>query len=259
MAAKFRLLIVVIGIICANGIVAKERTQLTMVAMTTDQGITADKTGLLDIMIQAVADRSGISHDYQVTSPMRAKRKFLKKAAMCIFPRSLHVESFNQKDVLNSSPFVIIKYFAFTRSNQPIVEDISQLSGKIIGISKHMNLWKFEEIINAEQVTYVQVSSVEKLVDLLKAGRIDIAIHDHLAFLGAANAQQLNFHFNLDWPVMQDSLVISCHKNRTTEAYLQQINPYLEDVLRSGLDEFYQSQPKAYSEPKLQLVNRSWL
>ncbi len=91
-----------------------------MVALANQNLIQHDKKGALDILFKELTLRTGIAHEYAVTSPARGWRKFNRKNVHCIFPTHLNAEHTHEKqDVIHSTPFMKVSHYAFTLTDRP--------------------------------------------------------------------------------------------------------------------------------------------
>lgn len=219
---------------------AKDGNELLMLALNSDGGFTFSKNGTYDYMLKSIEARSGIEHDYKVTSVARGKRKFRKNKMACIIPSNSANDLSDAFDLIHSKPFVTINYHAVTLSKNTKIDNHTQLGNKVVGVVKHHKFWQFSDKLTADNVTIIEVTDGDSLTELLKAGRVDVAIHDQLNMLKMTEKHQAEFHFNPNFSPVKEDLVVTCHHSSLAQAYINHINPILENINKTGLETFYQ-------------------
>lgn len=191
--------------------------------------------GAFDLMMAELASASNIKQNYQVFSPARGAKMLFSHRSDCLIPSSLYPPYFKGLNVIHSESFAQVNYLAFTSPNQKTIHSKEQLKNKTIGIIRDEGTWDYVKRFDIKAAKYVQVSSLESLVEMLNHGRIDVAIHDHSDFLKMSEHLRLATpHYDSNAPMASDSVVITCHNNANNRAYLQAISPQLTKIINEG-------------------------
>lgn len=220
---------------------ADDDLNITMSALEFTGAIQQNHKGAFDLFIQDLEKNTPVKHDYLVAPPTRAAKQFFQKKSHCLIPSSLYPPYYQGYDVIHSDSFTRVIYLAFTRADQPIIKDKTQLSGKIIGVIKNADTWNYEQRFNIKNADYIKVSDPNTLVELLYKKRIDVAIHDHADFLALAKSlKKTPPNYHKDFPITEDKIVISCHNSPATRAYIRHINIEIKKTLATGFEQYFQ-------------------
>ena len=219
-----------------------KKISVTIAALEFTGVVQQNLLGAFDLMMADLATTNQVIHHYQVFSPARGAKMLLSGRSDCLIPGSLYPPYYKSIDVIHSESFAKVTYLAFTLANQETITTKAQLHGKVIGMIRDEGTWNYEKRFNITGATYIKVSSLESLVEMLNHRRIDVAIHDDADFLRMT--KHLKFpkpNFNINTPMAIDKIVVSCHNNANNRAYLQAISPQLQQIISSGkMIEYYQ-------------------
>lgn len=236
---KLRYLVILLSVIHFSlPCFAKKPKELTMIGLEIDGFIQHDQKGILDNMLKDLSMRSGIAHSYKVISFGRGDREFRTKKVDCLLPSSLSPIYYQNAKVIHSEPFSEINYFAFTLAGEKKISTKFDLENKVIGVLRDNVVWQYEKRFNLQNVTYIQVSNIKSMIEMLKKKRIHVAVHDHLDFLNYVKQLSLKVTFDKSFPLANDQLVITCHQSKLARAYIKQINPHLMKIKSEGLQQY---------------------
>jgi len=198
--------------------------------------------GAFDLMMKDLAKSSNVNHNYQVYSPARGAKMLLSGRSDCLIPGSLYPPYYKNMSVIHSESFAKVRYLAFTLPKEKTITRKIELSGKVIGILRDEDIWDYELRFQIDNASYVKVSSLKSLVEMLYHQRIDVAIHDQGDFIGMTkHLKKAEPNYDITKPMAVDKIVISCHDNAKNRAYLQAISPFLKKVIKDkSMRKYYQ-------------------
>ncbi len=173
-------------------------------------------------------------------STARGFRNFKRKKSTCLIPSTTYPEYFKGDNVIHSEAFARANYVAITHPDSSIINNKQQMKGKLIGVLRDSNTWDYEKRFAIDNVEYIRVSNLTSLVHMLYKKRIDVAIHDHADFLLVANKLGYTTPLsNSEQPIAVDEVVITCHKSKLSQAYLNIINPHIKAIVAQGMAQYY--------------------
>ena len=219
---------------------ATKQQELVLVALELEGAIQQNKKGAFDYMLQDLAKRSKIAHQYQVMSTARGARYFFLRDANCIIPSTTYPGFFKGYNVIHSESFAKATYVAFTPPDSTVISDKKDMKGNLIGLLRDSATWNYKKRFAIDNVKYIRVSNLESLVHMLYKKRIDVVIHDHDDFTYLA--KKLGYPaplVNNNKPIAVDEIVITCHKSKLNQAYLKIINPHLKAIIKNGMRKYY--------------------
>lgn len=196
--------------------------------------------GAFDYMMIDIANAAEVNQNYHVVSPARGARMLFTNKVDCLIPSSDYPPYFVGHDVIHSESFAQVYYIAFTLPENEVISNKEQLNGKVIGVIRDADTWNYEKRFNIDGVTYVKVSNLESLVEMLYHGRIDVAIHDFGDFTAMTkHLKRPQPNYDSNSPMAVDKLIITCHNNANNRAYLQAISPHLQEIIRTDKIHYY--------------------
>ena len=235
------LVAVVLAMVFAMPSRAESNISVSMTALEFTGVIQQNGKGAFDYFLRDLEQLAQVSHAYTVVPTARGAKDFFAHKSECIVPSSLYPPYFEKHDVIHSESFASVRYIAFTLADQAAIISKKQMAGKVIGVIRDEDAWDYEKRFSIPGATYIRVSNLESLVEMLYKERIDVAIHDHSDFLlMVQHLKRPAVNFNLDYPLAVDRVVISCHNSPKTRAYLTRMNPHIKSMVEKGLGKYYQ-------------------
>ena len=145
-------------------------------------------------------------------------------------------------EIIFSEFFAVVSHTAFTL-NAPPIETRNDLEKKVVGMIRDFDTWNNAKRLNLKQSKLVRAATINTLVSMLYAGRIDVAIHDQHDFL--RNAEHLGYPspvFNQQSVIWRDNLGFVCHNSEKNKAFIKKINPSINHLqTNQTLTKLYQA------------------
>jgi ABC-type amino acid transport substrate-binding protein len=214
--------------------------QVQLVAMEFAGSMQTDKQGAFNYMLQDIAEQLAMPLEYEVFVPARGLQIFLNKQADCIVPSANYDPYFTDTPVLHSISFAQSNYIAFTLA-EPVINNSADLQDKAVGMIRDNKHWNYESRMAKANITFVGVSDLAALVNMLYLGRIDVAVHDHDDFLFQVSKMNLvRPKYAKNNPLWSENIVITCHDNAENQMFLNQLNPAIQAILHNKkIPEYY--------------------
>ncbi|SMF58531.1 substrate-binding periplasmic protein [Pseudobacteriovorax antillogorgiicola] len=131
---------------------------------------------------------------------------------------------FKKTPLLESDPFLVTHYYAYTLAAQPKISSLDQLAGKAIGTLRGNDFIATKSGPKARRITYY--NSTTALINSLKKGRIEVVIHPF------PNKKSLTGDLNVDrsfslWAIRERLL---CRDTDNNRALIESFNVGLKKV-----------------------------
>lgn len=220
----------------------KKPLSIHMSALNFSGAIHFNRQGLFDLLVEHLNQQVDIDMEYEVLLPARGARLFYQKEADCVIPGTLLDSYYEGFDVISTLGFSQVDYVAFTLAPNETITELSQLSGKVIGIVRGEGKWDMKKRLNVADAKYIELVDTNSMVGMLVKGRIDVIVHDSEGVINILEKFSLdNISYDINSPIFVDKLGIVCHKNKRTIEYIQRVNPEIERLNSSTqLSSFYE-------------------
>lgn len=205
----------------------------TLVGLEFDGTSAIDKSGPLDKYVADIQQQLPDKFEYEVFNAPRGVKLFFEKKRDCLIPASDYLPYYQNLNIHFSNPFAVVSYTAFSYTETPFTNK-DDLQGKVIGIIRGFDSWDIQARLNLVNTQFVRVTTLNALVKLLEARRVDVVLHDNQDFVAALQRENIALpNFNEQAPIFRDSLTIACHATKENSQLIKSINPIIVKLAKA--------------------------
>lgn len=151
----------------------------------------------------------------------RAYMSFDKGLFDCIFPIDNQIAPIKEK-LLMSKPLGDARAYIYTLSSDPIIADINQLSGKVIGARRGFDYGGYQF---PSSVKLVEVESIEQNLIMLSRGRLDAFVaYEPDAISIFEENRDISIHRAETFSINTAFDQIACYESQKARDYIEQID-----------------------------------
>lgn len=208
-------------VLASNSGTAQNQASPITVGPEIDGFIGTDGSGFFLEISRLVTAAAGYDLNYQTRPLARAVKEFSEKSFECYLGAdkySFELELGTRLDLIESEPLYREEVVAMTLKGNPRISSYADLNAKSIGMLLGENAESFG--LSAYQDSIVEVRDLDILAEMLRRGRIDVAI-DYAGFYDESASP---FHFDNKFVLQRVNHNINCYRSPQSLIFIQKIN-----------------------------------
>jgi len=196
-----------------------------------------DGSGDFDRLITAILAEVDMPVSVKTMPLMRVRRALLSDSSVCMVPGSLklfleRVPGVQKENYTASTPIDRVTGHVFSRPGDIPVRSRDQLSGKRLALWVKLPL---TEYLASTGVEFVYVASEKEAIQLLLAGRVDLAWGWRPSSLKSyEKISATSANYDLDFSLVSEFSQIMCRKTAETQRFLNQVDVVLDAMRGDG-------------------------
>lgn len=209
---------------------------ITLIKLLRPGRVELDGNGDYDKLIAAIEAELSLPLLIKSLPIKRARRELTLSSSLCIAPFSLeahlrHVPDANRADFISGVPIDLISGHAVTVPTQPIIRSREELAGKQFAL-----WWGIpKNIYFGSDVKVVTVNNEDKALQLLMAGRVDLAwgwLPDSPMHYEKMGYEPPNFDPNFS--LVAETVGIVCKRSQEAAKFIQMSDEVIESMRADG-------------------------
>lgn len=223
--------------IASNNSYGQTETPITFAGVLAEKIQQQDKQGYLDKIYQEIAKRSQLEINYDAMPMARSMSLFDHKKVDCILPGSSnrYFDRTHQHDIVRSQAISALLLFKFTFEHNQALLAADDLTGVNIGYVRNIRVFNALNMPPFDKATHIVASHHRQLFDMLNFGRANLIVgwYPIINMLATARHSE-QVIFDAEHVLSMDYLVVSCHRNDKTEAFINTIDKAINSMWLDG-------------------------
>ncbi|TNE60874.1 MAG: hypothetical protein EP335_17705 [Alphaproteobacteria bacterium] len=207
--------------------------------LATDWGMTlkSDGTGFYNDLARFVIQKADMGANYEVQPYRRAKARFFREPASCLYPSNLNVLSDGQEietreGLIESDAIIRVRVFMFSPPGTTPPAKMEDINDRIVAYALGSSLPQFLKGTHAD---FIAVTDEVAKAQMLLSGRVDLmsAAMPDLKFV----MDKLGTHvppFNPDFPLNDTYIGVVCHDTPANRAFIGRLNDVIGATSQDG-------------------------